>query len=176
MCIFFFCVSECLRASVSVCECVSMSVSVRVCTCVYASRPTTIIIIVIDSIHLYYNNHKLHRFHPQKRRYHHHTHHQHHRQASPPPFVQSICRYTGVHMYIYREAIFFSVRNKCITNTVRATPSLSPTTKAACPPALAVHTWFRAQAASKRRLLLHQSASKLEAAGSIGRQDLPSGT
>ena len=56
---------------------------------------------------------------------------------------------------MYCETIF-SVRNKCITNTVRATPSLSPTTKAACPPALAVHTWFRAlaQAASKRRLLL----------------------
>ena len=54
-----------------------------------------------------------------------------------------------------RETIF-SVRNKCITNTARARPSLSPTTKAACPLALAVHTWFRAlaQAASKRRLLL----------------------
>ena len=78
---------------------------------------------------------------------------------------------------MFRETICFSVRSKCIT-ILRARLSLSPSTKAARPPALAVHTWFRAlaQAASKRRLLLHQSASKLEAAGSIGRQDLPLGT
>ena len=31
MCIFVFCVSECVRVSASVCECVSMNVSVIVC-------------------------------------------------------------------------------------------------------------------------------------------------
>ena len=44
------------------------------------------------------------------------------------------------------------MRNKCLTNTVRARLSLSQTTKAARLPTLAVHTWFRAlaHAASKR--------------------------
>ena len=37
MCIFFFCVSECVSVSVSMCESVSVSVSVRVCACVYVS-------------------------------------------------------------------------------------------------------------------------------------------
>ena len=74
----------------------------------------------------------------------------HHRHHLFNPYIDiQVC------IYMYCETIF-SVRNKCITNTVRARPSLSPTTKAACPLALAVHTWFRAlaQAASKRRFLL----------------------
>ena len=39
MCIFFFCVSECVSVSVSMCECVSVSVSVsvRVRACVYVN-------------------------------------------------------------------------------------------------------------------------------------------
>ena len=55
-------------------------------------------------------------------------------------------QYIDIQVYIYIARQFFSVRNKCITNTVRARLSLSQTTKAARLPTLAVHTWFRALA------------------------------
>ena len=70
------------------------------------------------------------------------TSHHHH-----PLFNQYID--LQAYIYIYSDPVFFCAKQ--VHHKYSARLSLSQTTKAACPPALAVHTWFRALAQAAHR-------------------------